>query len=170
MVVCNDLAAWKEFVMEKRGIDKSKKLTEKFSIDGGGDHFKICANLIEEKPKLSSPKKSFSQSDAAKKLKDSREKSEATKQKTKDTAVTATYLLAVAENIPETRENVKIVLDRLGLSKIEVGDCIAADYKLINILVGIQGHQASCPCAYCEWPKNDQFNCSAKERDFEGIR
>ena len=79
MVVCNDLAAWKEFVMEKRGIDKSKKLTEKFSIDGGGDHFKICANLIEEKPKLSSPKKSFSRSDAAKKLKDSREKSEAMK-------------------------------------------------------------------------------------------
>ena len=156
--------------MEKRKIDKMKKLTEKFSIDGGGDHFKICANLIEEKPKLSTPKKSFSRSDAAKKLKDSREKSDAPKQKTKDTAVTATYLLAVAENIPETRENVRIVLDRLGLSKIEVGDCIAADYKLINILVGIQGHQASCPCAYCEWPKNDQFDCSAKERDFEGIR
>ena len=70
----------------------------------------------------------------------------------------------------ETRENVRIVLDRLGLSKIEVGDCIAADYKLINILVGIQGHQATCPCAYCEWPKKDQFDCSAKERDFEGIR
>ena len=156
--------------MEKRGIDKTKKLTEKFSIDGGGDHFKICANLIEEKPKLSStPKKSFSRSDAAKKLKDSKEKSDSKKQK-KDTAVTATYLLAVVENIPETRANVKIVLDRLNLSKIEVGDCIAADYKLINILVGIQGHQSSCPCAYCEWPKKDQFDCSAKERDFVGIR
>ena len=92
------------------------------------------------------------------------------KQTKKDSSVCATYLLAVVEKIPETRENVKIVLDRLNLSKIEVGDCIAADYKLINILVGIQGHQASCPCAYCEWPKNDQFDCSAKERDFEGIR
>ena len=169
MVVCNDLAAWKEFIIEERGIDKSKKLTERFSLDGGGDHFKICANLLEEKVKSTTPKKAISRADAAKKLKDSKEKS-VPKQRNLDSSVKATYCLAMVENIPETRENVKIVLDRLGLSHIDVGDCIAADYKLINILVGIQGHQASCPCAYCEWQKKDQFDGSAKERDFEGIR
>ena len=167
------MPAYKEYVKEKRKIDKKKKLTQKINIDGGGDHFKISANLIEEKVKPSSPKfsgsKTISRSEAAKKLKDSKEKS-VPRKRNKDTSVKATYLLAIVENIPETRENVKIILDRLNLGDIEVGDCIAADYKLINILVGIQGHTSSCPCAYCEWQKKDQFNGSAPPRDFIGIK
>ena len=71
------MPAYKEYVKEKRKIDKKKKLTQKINIDGGGDHFKISANLIEEKVKPSSPKlfsgsKTISRSEAAKKLKDSK--------------------------------------------------------------------------------------------------
>ena len=163
------MPAYKEFVKEKRKIEKTAKVTQKINIDGGGDHFKISANLIAEKVKSSAPIKANSQSKRAKKLKDSKEKS-VPRKRYKDTSVKATYLLAIVENIPETRENVKIILDRLNLGEIEVGDCIAADYKLINILVGIQGHTSSCPCAFCEWQKKDQFDGSAPDRDFIGIK
>ena len=79
-------------------------------------------------------------------------------------------MLAAAEDIPETRENVKIVLDHLGLGSIKIEDCIASDYKLINLIIGIQGHSSSCPCPYCEWKKKNQFNGDAQERTFGLIR
>ena len=164
MVVCNDTRAYIEFIKEKRGIHKLKKLREQYTVDGGGKHFKFSVNLIEEAPKYAK-----NRSGAARKLKDSKEKPVA-KKRFKDSSVKGTYLLAIVEDIPETRENVKIVLDRLGLGAIKLEDCIASDYKLINLIIGIQGHSSSCPCPYCEWKKKDQFNGKARDRTFGLIR
>ena len=144
---------YREYVREKRKIPKSAKMRELYSIDGGGDHFKFSANLIEDTIKPGAPKN-------PKKL----------KERFKASSVRHTYMLAAAEDIPETRENVKIVLDHLGLGSIKIEDCIASDYKLINLIIGIQGHSSSCPCPYCEWKKKNQFNGDAQERTFGLIR
>ena len=169
MVVCNDPRAYIDFVKEKRGIDKSAKVREQYTLDGGGKHFKLSVNLIEEGTKPNTPKKAKSRSEQAKKLKDSKEKPVA-KKRFKDSSVKGTCMLAIVEDIPETRENVKIVLDRLGLGAIKLEDCMASDYKLTNLLIGIQGHSSSCPCPYCEWKKKDQFDGKAQDRTFGLIR
>ena len=152
---CKDVKAYREFVREKRGIDKSAKLRELYSIDGGGDHFKFCANLIEDTIKPGAPKNPKHM-----------------KGRFLQTSVRTTYMLSVCEKIPETPENVKIVLDHLNLGEIKLEDCVASDFKLINMLIGIQGHSSSCPCPYCEWKKKDQFirDKDARDRTFGLIR
>ena len=38
----------------------------------------------------------------------------------------------------------------------------------IDFLVGIQGHTAKCPCAFCEWLKGTDGK--GKERDIDSIK
>ena len=122
-------------------------------MDGGGDHFKITGNLV-----LNSGLRPNSPTNP-KHIK---------RRHYKDQSVRATFLLAVVQNIPETFENVKKILDQLDLGPIDIDDCINADLKLINILTGIQGHGSTCPCPYCYWEKNDGFKCDAADRTYGG--
>ena len=69
----------------------------------------------------------------------------------------------------ETYENVKKILDHVDLGIIKFKDIIASDLKLINMIVGIQSHSATCPCPFCEWKKKDGLNGEAAERTKEGI-
>ena len=86
-------------------------------------------------------------------------------------SVKATLLLAVIEQIPETRANVKMIFDYLNLKLENLVSTINSDLKLINIIVGIQGHQSSCPCPYCEWLKKDGVTGEPAElRTPENIR
>ena len=57
LVVCKDRHEWRNKVLEKRGIvlDDKANYREQLSIDGGGGHLKICANLIEIKKKSNAP-------------------------------------------------------------------------------------------------------------------
>ena len=74
------------------------------------------------------------------------------------------------QNIPETLENVKIVWDKLNLGPMKVNDFLASDFKLINIITGIQGHQSSYPCPYCHWLKKDGFVGEASKRTYGSNR
>ena len=69
----------------------------------------------------------------------------------------------------ETYENVKTILNYVDLGIVKFKDIIASDLKLINMIVGIQSHSASCPCPFCEWEKKDGLNGEAAERTKEGI-
>ena len=88
----------------------------------------------------------------------------------KDTSVAETLILANVEAIPETRANVKTILDKLNLQSEKFSFTLNSDLKLINIIVGIQGHSSSCPCPFCEWNKKDGVNGKAKDRTLGGIR
>ncbi|XP_065652986.1 uncharacterized protein LOC136080295 [Hydra vulgaris] len=57
-------------------------------------------------------------------------------------------VLAYCENLQETHKNLAILLDLLKLE-----DCkyvLAADLKIINILLGISSHGGMYACAWCE--------------------
>ena len=85
VVYCKNVEAWGNFVKKGRDIklDENAKYTRKIYIDGGGDHFKICGNLIEEKKKPNSP-----------------ENPKKNKKRHKTDSVKTTYLLTVVEKIP----------------------------------------------------------------------
>ena len=79
LVYCKNVEDWENFVKKEREIDLDENAKHKRTIylDGGGDHFKICANLVEEKIKSNAPMN-------PKKI----------KRRYKDSSVKATYLLA----------------------------------------------------------------------------
>ena len=80
------------------------------------------------------------------------------------------FLSTLFVNAPlETYENVKRILDHVNLGIVKFKDIIASDLKLINMIVGIQSHSASCPCAFCEWEKKDGLDGEAAERTTENI-
>ena len=142
LVVCKNVEEWEKYVIEKRKIklDENAKYLRKIGMDKGGDHFKICGNLIDPNEKSNMPSDQHNLSSGVK----------------------ATYLLAVCEKIPETFENVQKIMGKLDLGPINFEDCIAADLKMINMICGIQSNSATCPCYICECPKKDFLNGKAQ--------
>ena len=146
VVYCKNFEDFEKYVREQRGIDPDEKLLKKWQLDGGGDHFKICVNLIQESllPKN------------AKKI----------KQRNLDSSVKATFMVLCVEKIPETRENVLKCWNLLDIGPISGNEFVASDLKLYNLLVGIQGHTSTYPCPLCEWKKSDGIICNARPRFF----
>ena len=153
LVYCNNIEKYEEFIREKRGIAKNKKLKRKIGADSGQNIFKVTMNLVEEEIIPDSPSNPKKQ-----------------KKRHKHSSVKETLILAAVEEIPETRENVKTVLDKLNLHSEKFSFTLNSDLKLINIIIGIQGHSSSCPCPFCEWLKKDGFNGKAELRTKGKIR
>ena len=61
-------------------------------------------------------------------------------------------LLAVIPNAEETYERVEDLARRLNL---QLGEKVlfSSDLKMVNLALGLQGHQCRHPCAFCEWIK-----------------
>ena len=155
LVVCKDRHEWRNFVLQERGVavEDRAKYREQLNIDGGGDHLKISANLIETKMTSNAP-----------------ENPKKIKRRHKESSVKATYLLAVVENVPETYANVKKIMEKLDIGQLKFQDVMSSDLKLINMIIGIQGHGATCPCPYCEWEKKSGIDGKATPRTFGQIR
>jgi len=57
-------------------------------------------------------------------------------------------VLAMAQDLEENYENVRVVVEKLRLNEIPC--CYASDLKLINCLLGISSHGGKHACPYCE--------------------
>ena len=57
-------------------------------------------------------------------------------------------MLAYAEGIQENYHNLTIICQILKLNKLK--HVVAADLKLLNILMGLSGHGGKYACIYCE--------------------
>ena len=72
------------------------------------------------------------------------------------------------QEIPETYENVKTILDKLNLqSKFEFR--LTADLKLDMIMLGLMSNSSSYPCPYCEI-FHDFVGTGARRRTLGRIR
>ena len=85
-----------------------------------------------------------------------------------DSSVKKLFILAIVKGIPETRQNVKAILDALKLENVKFNFFIATDLKLQNILLGIQSGSSSFPCGYCESQR--PFGVKALMRTLDRIR
>ena len=59
------------------------------------------------------------------------------------------FLLDQADNVPENRANYDILLDSLDLQNISDEIQIVCDFKLINIILGLQTCCSRYSCAFC---------------------
>ena len=63
--------------------------------------------------------------------------------------------VAKADEVPETRDNVEILLNSLNLPELSKECQVVCDLKLCNLLLGIQSCSSCFGCPYCEGYKVD---------------
>ena len=73
-------------------------------------------------------------------------------------------VLAYCEDLEDNYSNCRIIMELLRVDELE--SVIAADYKLLNILLGLSGHGGKFACIYCEAPKGLEVGII---RTFSGI-
>ena len=84
----------------------------------------------------------------------------------KDSGVKKLMILAIAFDVKENYANIKLVFDTLQLNDLKF--TLAADLKLLNIIVGIQSHSSMFPCTWCEG--TSPFEAAAPQRTLARIK
>ena len=138
-VLCTNVPDLVNRIAEERGIE-IKDCDLKFSIDKGNNKLKAGINIIEleslEEPQNKSKRMKYSDGVAPSTHKSS--------------SANTMQILANVEDIPESYENLKIIIENLpGLTELEVIQ--SHDLKIIALMTGIQQASASYPCPYCHW-------------------
>ena len=64
-------------------------------------------------------------------------------------------ILAKADGVPETRENVEIILNAMNLCELQDDFQVVCDLKMLNICMGIQSSSSLFGCPICESCKID---------------
>ena len=78
--------------------------------------------------------------------------------------VNRSIVLAYCEDLEENYSNCRTIMELLRVDELD--SVIAADYKLLNILLGLSGHGGKFACIYCEAPKGLEVGII---RTFSGI-
>ena len=136
-VVCNDTKGLVQYLMNKRNLDPIITLT-KITWDGGKGQFKVCLNLIEDYLVTHSPIK-----------KRSRYADGIQPDRAEQGGVLQSIIIGIFPDIPETYNNIKLIYDTLELGCVE--HVASGDFKVLNILSGLQPCSSKHPCCYCTW-------------------
>lgn len=169
-VVCNDVDAFVKCIIHERNLN-CNETSIKLGLDGGKGSLKVTLNLTtKEKDNLNSPLKKSTRYSYAQGIQS---------RSFQDTGVKKLFILAIVEEVKETYENLKALLDELELEKIEHFSTL--DLKCLNIICGLENPaSASFPCPYCDTAKKE-FNSIADseislrtvgslERNYENLR
>ncbi|PAA77883.1 hypothetical protein BOX15_Mlig011119g7 [Macrostomum lignano] len=128
-VFCCNVSEFLAYVCSLRGMAEMEHHL-KLGIDGGGNSLKICISVTDSdglpaQASMPGPSNRFLNS-GVKKL----------------------FVLAIVEDVKECYENVKTLLSTMDISSFLF--TLACDFKLANIICGIQSHASTHPCLYCE--------------------
>lgn len=145
IIYCKDLDGLIRYVKEKRGAHHGTDFHHKIGMDGGGEFLKLTLNIIKVEDELSSPvtKKPprFQYADGAR------------ANVFKESGVKKLIMLAIVQDVSESYENVKTVLNLIGREQIDFTTSI--DMKLANTMVGIGSAASTYPCCWCFVHKDD---------------
>jgi hypothetical protein len=150
VVFCCNLQEFTTNVARERGIHAANQQL-KVGIDGGGGSLKICINITGAQEN--------SQSTPAKKPGISNRFHQ-------DSGVKKLLIVAIAEDLQENYHNLKVMLSAINIASVRFS--IACDFKLANILAGIQSHASAHPCCYCDG--RSPWNSLATDRTLGAIR
>ena len=154
VVHCKSLGDFYNSILSVRAITSSPLI--KLGIDGGGSFLKFSLSVISNVGCRNVTKTSASN-----------DKSLLTVKHGKETSAKRQLLVAVAENVSETYENVKKILSLFG--KIDAPFIISCNMKLANIICGIQSHSSKHPCCWCD-VKSDDLKEQRTPRNFRSIK
>ena len=62
-------------------------------------------------------------------------------------------MLACVEEVPENYENMKKIYDALKLNEFSIAFHVTTDFRLINIVNGMQAAGSTYPCSYAKCKK-----------------
>ena len=122
----------KEF-LEKLAEDRfiwKGDVVHRISMDGGDNSFKIICNSFS---KHGDPEITFTRTEEPGNL---------------CSGVNRSIILAFVEGVQENHENLRVILELLQLDTL--GFVVAADLKLLNVMLGLSGHGGKFACYICE--------------------
>ena len=117
-----------DHIVEERGLERDQVMV-RVGLDGGQGSFKVVVSIFETG---FDPEISFSKSEGP---------------GSRLTGSQRILVMAFAEDLPESYENMRIIVEVLKLNDLQC--CIASDLKLINALLGISSHSGKFSCCYC---------------------
>ena len=153
IVHCKNLKDLVETVLERRNLSRDDVLI-KMGIDGVGSFLKFSISVVKigdrspTSPKR--PKGSMSLMSTS----------------SLDTGVKKQIIIAIAENVSETYENIKTILGLINPHNVDF--IVSCDMKMANILCGIQSHSSKHPCCWCNI-SSDNLSNQGSERTFNTI-
>ena len=126
-MVCNDLNALIDRVIEERGINENDMLI-RVGMDGGGGFMKMCVSIFELNSNNQSKKSGY-----GKRL----------GERFKDSGVKKLMVIAIVPDVQENYVNVKRLWMESGIDRLDRKFTIATDLKLCNVLLGLMSQLMS---------------------------
>ena len=117
-----------EFMIQERKIEEDTQV--KIGIDGGQNFLKVGLVLQTVRDAYEATKSPV-------------------KKKSAQGGVRRCLIIGILEDVPETHYNVHRILQILDIRPQDLDLTFTTDLKLLNILLGMQGHSSSHSCAYC---------------------
>ena len=138
LTILKDPKGFVSRLIEERGLWEPDIL-KRISIDGGDKSVKMILNTVDKHydPEVSISKWESRGSCLA--------------------GVNRSIVMCYCENLEENYNNIHIIFELLRMDQLDF--VIAADYKLLNILLGLSSHGGKYACIYCEAPKG--LDCGA---------
>ena len=124
-ICCNDVEGLVAHIKEKRGYDleaEEDDLLIKLGLDSGRGFLKLCLTMEQLK--------------SSEEFTEEKKKRPRHEQRFKDGGVKKLIILALVENCLETYDNVKVLMDILGINTLSFSKCFSVDLKMDNIMLG----------------------------------
>ena len=136
LVFVKDSSDFVKNIVSERALNPYNIIV-RVSINGGGGSLKICVNIFdadELKVNIKNRSKRWGSAEYI------------------GSRVQRLQFIAIAEDVPETYQNIKQILDIIQLDSL--GFHIAWDLKLVNMIMGLSGHGGIHACLYSESEKS----------------
>ncbi|PAA49210.1 hypothetical protein BOX15_Mlig018049g5 [Macrostomum lignano] len=159
IVFCTDPLALIDRVMARRQVSADDGALIKVGIDSGGGFLKFCVSIVPAQGLKDQPTGSRSTYAEG-----------ACRFHFEDGGVRKLLLLAIAESVSESYDNLQQILNLLNLQGFSF--CAAVDMKISNAILGIQCCSSTHPCPWCETARIDFSNPDRTNvlRSIGGIR
>ena len=89
--------------------------------------------------------------------------------KFKSSGTIRTIVLSCVQDIPENYWNLKIVFEKLKIDHFFAKKYIISNFKLINIVNGMQSSSSNYPCPYCK-AKRPQYVVNGRKQKQEHLK
>ena len=158
MIYCNNTDAFIHDLFHQRSVLTDSSII-RLGMDGGQDFLKISLNIVNEDEISLPPKRSRYSEGVAPLLQ-------------KSTSVKKSFILSIMPDIKELYFNMALILSHLKCDLLHFPSKlvkITADLKVVNKILGIQGHSCIHSCPFCV-DSSPFLDSDAERRTLGGLR